>query len=802
MIDKLKYKIWKLKTKKLNNIFFLIKKNIYVYREKIRNNGSKTISYINELAISFFYLVIISLMILMLCKLESILYQYFYSYFESIRKILTFSENYFFDFLIASLGISGVLIALFFANLSGVFSSKYINLDSQISFEILNDKENKRSIKSIKNYIITNIVLIMFYLIGIKYYYLLMFMFVLYTIRIVIAFINLSQRIFYFTDLNNITRKIIGEIYDNFKQVQINGKYNNNKEIQNYYKVCTKSNLDKLNMLIEAFIKSNDYNSIYKYENNIIRILNIYTREKNKIPYYSLWYADKYKPKSMFLLNGPELITYANEGVIPNPEKDKNINWIEEEIFNLIYKGLSFLIKNDELSYSYKIIENLNKVLDDSQKYGNSNSITKFELLMFQNINKNFNYNEKNDHYIQAILELESLLFMGTIIESNVYIKKCKEIIDKLNYKETNFKKLLKNNLAIFNNDKTEKICNQLSLEKKIEKKIITDDRYIKEFFYCLIYKEINNIFNTYVEILNNAKDKTKEMYENNRYNAVKIMIAKNIEMYRKLEYSYKSIDKILQEIIKTKKDFIWLDELPKNFMENLKDFMLENLLLGINVLKTMNQDNKKHDDSEFDIFGLIFYNTYLFANNLLINGNYNRFEKINNELLGLSIISDNKIKTEVKLNAYNTEFAIDKYLKPYIYFMDMQGKMIYLARIIKDDRWENLVNKQVERIKKIDIFDTLVEYGNVNKNRLSIDWFRNSMNSKFKDDILKKAKIEYTNGLYDTYKIISDDEIVQKFELDEDKFYEIYLCYYVNKKATNKFIASNYWNEGEENEN
>lgn len=798
MKDRLKYKIWEIKTNKIDKMFFNIKKLIYKLENKIKNQKNKTISCIKEIIKSILILIVISLAIILLWKLEGMLYKKIFINFESIKAIVTFSEDFFFQFLIASLGISGVLIALFYANLSGVFSSKYVNLDSDISFEILNEKENQRNIKSIRNYIITNIVLIMFYSAGINFNYLIMILFTLYTIRIIIAFINLSQRIFYFTNLNFITRKECTEIYDNSKNVQVNKKYCKNIEFQNYYKIKTRGNIESLNKLIETFIKDKDFNGIYKFEETIISTLYNYMIIKNKIPYNSLWFEEKYKQKSMLKMSDIELITYVNTGVIPNPEKVKNINWIEEEMFNLIGIGLEELIKNDKLNYAYKIIERLDRLLTASQLLGNSAKIVKEEIILCEKINKNFNYNEKNDFYIQAILEIEELFFIGTILKSNLYIQKCKNIIDRIQYKNINFKRLLKNNLKIFNDERVDRICNQILLEKNIEKRVITADKYIKEFFYALLYQEINDIFNTYVKILDCIQNRAENMFKNKKYSSTKIILAKNIEIYNKIENSYNSVEEILQKIIKMKKDFIWIDELPKNFKERLKDYKLNNILLAIKLLKNLDFDQKEENDSEFDIFGLIFYNAYLIANKLLNNEDYQRYEKINEKLFVLSNISDIKMKAELKLNGYNTEYAINKYLKPYTYFMDIQGKMIYLSRISNNSEWEELVKKQVEMIDKTYIFDSLVEYGNVDKNRIKLDPFRDSMDRNFINTVLKKAQFQKVDNIYGKTKIISDDEIVQRFKLGSYNFSEIYLCYYVNKMSKKKYKAKYNWNEGD----
>ena len=137
-------------------------------------------------------------------------------------------------------------------------------------------------------------------------------------------------------------------------------------------------------------------------------------------------------------------------------------------------------------------------------------------------------------------------------------------------------------------------------------------------------------------------------MYNEKKYSSAKIIIAKNIEIYNKIENSYDKIEIIHQEIIKFKKDFTWIDELPKNFKEKLKDYKLNNILLAIKLLGNLDFDKKEKNESEFDIFGLTFYNAYLIANELLNDEDYERYKKIYGYLFVLSNISDIKIKTEL----------------------------------------------------------------------------------------------------------------------------------------------------------
>ena len=128
---------------------------------------------------------------------------------------------------------------------------------------------------------------------------------------------------------------------------------------------------------------------------------------------------------------------------------------------------------------------------------------------------------------------------------------------------------------------------------------------------------------------------------------------------------------------------------------------------------------------------------------------------------------------------------------------MDIQGKMIYLSRINSDSKWEDLVKEQNYSIENKKFFNSMVEYGNIDKNRIEFDPFRDSMNRNFIDNIMPKIKTENIGHIYGRKRIISDDEIVQKFELGKYNFSEIYLCYYVNNLSDSKYESKFKWNEG-----
>ena len=144
-----------------------------------------------------------------------------------------------------------------------------------------------------------------------------------------------------------------------------------------------------------------------------------------------------------------------------------------------------------------------------------------------------------------------------------------------------------------------------------------------------------------------------------------------------------------------------------------------------------------------------------------------------------MTVKCDYVVKNEIILNGYNTNYALKQYVKPFTYFMNLEGKIIFLSRLNKNKELENMVIEQFNKIKyNQEVLKLLVECGNINKTLL------------VKDDFVLSS----LNQNFENY--IRNDEIIRKFGLNNYDFLEIYLCYYVNNYSNVKFKATYNWDE------
>ena len=171
---------------------FKFKKFIYnsFIKEEKKNNitieFSTTIFLVKRFLSALFYLCLIYLISYFIDKLSILLNIKFF-----LLNYVKYNKEIYTNFLISCVSIAGFLIALFYANLSSVFSSKYVFLSSRISKELINEKTNKKYINAIGNYMIIIIIILLLNIIGFPNDIIVAVITILMTLRIIIIFIEI-----------------------------------------------------------------------------------------------------------------------------------------------------------------------------------------------------------------------------------------------------------------------------------------------------------------------------------------------------------------------------------------------------------------------------------------------------------------------------------------------------------------------------------------------------------------------------------------------------------------------------------
>ncbi len=711
---------------------------------------------------------------------------------EILNSLTIIYDNYN-QYLLACLGVGGFLVALFLSNLSGIITAKYINIVSKVSLSVLNEYANKKYLKSMINYLCLIIVQLACWIFNIRINPVIALLSLFLTVRIIIIYFELAQRVYLFSDINMLTKTIYQEINIRFKYLQKAIKNNKSDSVFNSYGNQVILLLDTLKSLQKEILKDKDTEDITEFTNYIFAIMVRYTEFKNLIPLDSKWYRLKYEPVNWFEAEFFEVNLRTQTGTSLNNKQIADHYFLEEYITDLFTKSIKFLIKNNRNEELYRIINNYYLSLDmilancDDFKYWNKFNKNIEDIIINSNLAEDDNY--------EAIIDFISLNKVSFVLNaqkyiSNTYNNYIKKGINELG---TFLTKDSKNNILFVNADIV-KFIEKIKYELSVEGKVITSDKYIHESLSFNFIKMISLILKTlelnYDNICLQAVNLSKKSYSLSSC----LLYSRIIEIENKLIMVIDEISSIYEELIKEEYNFKFdklnveelLDKINKKHYSNL-----------IEYAKTfLSSDKCDYKSVKIDFCGEIFYNFSEAILETVLNNDYDNFEIIYQYYPSICFMAEAFIYNNLD-RTYNQNYLVSKYKIPMITFMNLNGCIIYHSHIINDDRWEIKVKNTFNSIvKKLDnsyeILKKMALYASVDNHSFDMNEMILNIKQRYsrylhQNDLIKIK--ECRDSIYYHKEIDTNDPLIKEFThlAFEDyidfyfKFYEIFIIYYVN---------------------
>lgn len=712
---------------------------------------------------------------------------------SEILNSLTFIYDNYNQYLLACLGVGGFLVALFLSNLSGIITAKYINIVSKVSLSVLNEYANKKYLKSMINYLCLIIVQLACWIFNIRINPVIALLSLFLTVRIIIIYFELAQRVYLFSDINMLTKTIYQEINIRFKYLQKAIKNNKSDSVFNSYGNQVILLLDTLKSLQKEILKDKDTEDITEFTNYIFAIMVRYTEFKNLIPLDSKWYRLKYEPVNWFEAEFFEVNLRTQTGTSLNNKQIADHYFLEEYITDLFTKSIKFLIKNNRNEELYRIINNYYLSLDmilancGDFEYWNKFNKNIEDIIINSNLAEDDNY--------EAIIDFISLNKVSFVLNAQKYISNTYNSYIKKGINElgTFLTKDSKNNILFVNAD-TVKFIEKIKYELSVEGKVITSDKYIHECLSFNFIKMISLILKTlelnYHNICLQAEILSKKSYSLSSC----LLYSRIIEIENKLIMVIDEISSIYEELIKEQYNFKFdklnvdelLDKINKKHYSNL-----------IEYAKTfLSSDKCDYKSVKIDFCGEIFYNFSEAILETVLNNDYDNFERIYQYYPSICFMAESFIYNNLD-KTYNQNYLISKYKIPMITFMNINGCIIYHSHIINDDRWETKVKNTFNSIvKKLDnsyeILKKMALYASVDNHSFDMNEMILNIKQRYsrylhQNDLIKIK--ECSDSIYFHKEIDSNDPLIKEFThlAFEDyidfyyKFYEIFIIYYVN---------------------
>ena len=719
------------------------------------------------------------------------------------------------DVLSAIVGVAGVFLGLYCANIMSMYAEKYANAPQSISRLFENDIVSNKCIKAITNYLIFSVVVLFLQIIQIDIGIIMLIVLGVKALKIIVSFAFMSRRTYQFSDMYYVTNAVYKEIYRNLLHLNKGKMFTHDKNFQKYYKKQVKKcvgilaeinnyNLEKeekISASVESFMKHN------------VALIYTYWQEKGKISYDSYWYDDKVVYKKWYSASDTEIEMALKTGTLLGYNTEKNYLWLEEDIEQINDNGLQYLINQKSFAGLIRWLGTLENLSERAVESGNVvyyvDYLYKIQKKLQNTIGKEkFSLEEE-----MALAEHIVVGYLGVLVGVRKYIEKWSEESCFCDVKLFE-RKSWKNPNRFYNYFDVNKIYDGVKAEIRLEKHRITPEWYInqvvaKHYYDELlqIYIKVNDSVNKYIPEL------AKELLNQKRDAGAMVVFAKYSEVKSKVDMLDVLIADRLDWLLGYHKEqsIVWNDkpeiDVAKNFDSIYKAMSSEWCKCTSNfVLNHWDIYEKYPDrlgacatylcdilieaivDNEIDTFASNYKNLLEI---LLLYQEYSR-----KELIGIK-------------ETFRQSAVVAVYSNPIIEYCMISGYAYLWGEISCDERWKELILEDAKRILvKDDMAKRFCEILSSVRYRMPAIYNRDMLHTGWKQRIESALKnsgniIWKRNRFYEVYdgkskilKIVLNNK--NYHNLLRCEAYEIYAIVILNQFVgeENRYHSRDGWEE------
>lgn len=803
---------WRLRNIYINIVFkikrFLYKKNSFIYDRKCESSLNINILIQIGKQITLNLLIIIAMFILE--PLATPL----------VCNSLIVDNSMVTNLLIAMVSVAGVFLGLYCTNMMSIFSTKYANAPKQLSALFENDLLINDSIKSIANFLIFNILILIISSCGKHPGFLLLIICCLKSIKIIVSYSLIGKRTFQLADTYHIAELVYKEFYKCFNYISKDRVFSKDTNFQEHCKKVSKSMLEILNEINEYNVESPEFRnaSMEEFMDSNLVMINNYWNIKQQIPYNSNWFAEKTVYKKWYSDNDSSILTAIGTGTSIGYEKEKDYNWFETELINLNKKCLKLQIESNTFLGMYNWINNMGLLARTAIKSSSlSFYIDNIKDAKERVIKIIKTCNQVDTKHEMAFIEALLMLYIDIIIEIGNYVKEID--IEKILNDSVRYSKIpdLHKYYKFFNQPDVFTMYTGISAEVKLEGERITPDWYVKQLVAKHIYDEIldlyiqiNRIVNEYVPNLGD------ELIELKKYAGAMMVYTKMSEIRSKAKFMFPEMKESLDnlEIYHVEDDKKWRENSSDVFEKRMEESYKPIPTKWSKCASEFILDNWEDYDEFPDLLGQCYNYVCEFLIIALEKQNFSEFSEGFKNLWGLVLIYQEVTRKELirDENAYNKSAKMVVFGNPIIDYGYISGYAYILGDITGDEKWKVLIEDTFEKAiteknrEKEILCEQIVDIFKIpndvlpaiyNRDIIHTNWKLRIDNSIKNMNCLKWKKDKFMEVL------VTDSKLLRAVIRYKDEFnllrcdaYEIFAVEVVNKYITDdkKYISCSGW--------
>lgn len=765
---------WKIR-KIIINIMFRIKRFFF----KVAKNIDSETGNISFLSTVFKYtlLSIIRpvLFVFVMWKVEDLLFNSF-----AIESIDT---SMFFDAVIGGIGVAGVILGLYCANISSIYSTKYSDAPEIISRAFQNDRLTKKCIGSLIEYIVFGLILIAEIVVFKPHIsWITVTITIMWSIMVIISYSLTGNRTYRLSDIYSVADDTFRGLYKTINKDLKSKTLSCDINFQNYYQNKAEKDICLLETInIYGFkVETNDNSSLFGFMGQNIALISSYWDIKTTIGKDSLWFKNEGKYQKWHFTSSTEVELALNTGTALNPKNVHNYLWFEDRLFEMNKQCLKELATRRDYLMIYKYIRLLDQIIDNAIKANEmSYFIKQLELigsLLKNEIKASSNIEEKRN--VAGIVEALSVVYLGILIKVNNHYQAMNfnniinEISEALDLgKDINRSTVLRGRNYV---DAYKKIAFEILAEGKR----ITPDWALKELVAKEEYTYLNSLLDSIRDGLDTLFTLGKELADDSgRLFDACIILSRFYEYESKYSRFKDTISTAISnfEAMHFDNEDKWGESKLINLDETISQWRKEIPNLLGKCSSSFAVETWDNRDEYPDFFGECYNHICEDAIDAIINNDTSQFTLDFESLTKLMLLYQEYIRTDFIKNKdlYRVEYAYYMVTSPIVEWAQIGSLGILWGEFFHDERWSKIVKNTISIVikdkdeKSIKLAEKIVEYAqNRDKFIFGIGArgvLETSWNMQIEHAVKENSSYETENYIYGV-KLKTDSKLLKAF--------------------------------------
>lgn len=276
------------------------------------------------------------------------------------------------SFLATVAGIGGVFIGLYYAGVATVCSAIYSRVPNNIRDLLVREQVGNVYMRYLAFVTFLSVCLIGFRVFGLPRLHLATLVVGLLSGVGIIAFVKLGQRAFYLFDPTQLAYPLFADFRLWLKQVSAGGFGWTDPSFQYHAHRQARVLLNTLDTLSDISAKEPHLNGkpFVDLVCLILGFLVYYQVQKNRIPSYSRWYAQRYVHRDWYKTEDTTVDIAIRTGTSLNPEVVANKDWVEETLIPLVLRCVDINLREKRFELVSELLSYVDEYLKILAQHG------------------------------------------------------------------------------------------------------------------------------------------------------------------------------------------------------------------------------------------------------------------------------------------------------------------------------------------------------------------------------------------------------------------------------------------------